>query len=191
MIEGGDFSSSRPVLEEALRLYRHLGNPTGEAWMLGLCGKIAFGQSDYQQAYACFEQATMIYEKLGVRWEGWTRASLAYAFLGLGDIAQERETFEINLREVQKHEDVGGLIYSIEGLASLNVNQEQLERAVRLFAWADAMREKPRPPVEQASIERDLAVIHTKLNEAGFAQLSEEGRAMTLEQAVSLARETI
>ena len=192
MIEGWDFSSSKPVLEEALMIYRQLGNSTGEAWMLGLYGKVAFGQSDYQQAHTYFEQATTIYEKLGVRWSDWTRASLAYAFLRLGDIAQARETFEINIREVQKHNDVGGLIHNIEGLASLYVNQGQPERATRLFAWSDAMRAQignQRPPVEQNSVEGDLAIIHSKLDEAEFAKLSAEGQAMTVEQTIALALE--
>jgi tetratricopeptide (TPR) repeat protein len=192
MIEAGDFSSSKPVLEEAVVLYRQLGNPTGEAWMLGLYGKIALGQSDYQQAHAYFEQATTMYEKLGVRWSAWTRASLAHAFLRLGDIVQARETFEITLREVQKHKDMGGLIYGIEGLASLNVHQGQPERAAQLFAWADAVREKiniPRPPLEQKSVDSDLALLHSRWKETEYEQLLEEGRAMTVEQAIALALE--
>jgi hypothetical protein len=70
------------------------------------------------------------------------------------------------------------------------VNQGQSERAARLFAWADAMRDQigdHRPPVEQASIDRDLAVIHSTLNEAEFEKLSTEGRAMSTERAVALA----
>ena len=63
---------------------------------------------------------------------------------------------------------------------------------MQLFAWADAMREKigdHRPPVEQDSVERDLAVIHSQLDDAEFAKLSAEGRAMTTEQAIALALE--
>jgi len=46
-----------------------------------------------------------------------------------------------------------------------------------------------RPPLEQASVERDLAVIHSTLNEAAFEKLSREGRAMTTEQVIALALE--
>jgi hypothetical protein len=84
------------------------------------------------------------------------------------------------------------LIYAIEGLASLNVHQGQVELAARLFAWADAMRDKindHRPPLEQASVESDLAVIHYRLNDSHFARLSTQGRAMTVEEAVALALE--
>lgn len=192
MIHEGDFSFVKPFLEEAQMIYHQLGNPTGEAWMLILYGKIAFEQSDYQQACTCFEQAISLYEKVGVRWSDWARASLAYAFLRLGDMVQARETFEISFQEAQKHNDVDVLIYAIEGLASLNVDQEQPGRAVRLFAWSDGMREKlgyRRPPIEQNSVERDFAIIHSQLNDSEFAKLLEEGRGMTVEQAIALALE--
>ena len=86
------------------------------------------------------------------------------------------------------------MVWAIEGIASLRVNRGQLERATRLFAWTDAMREKinkPRPPIEQNSIECDLAVINAKLDEAKFAKFSAEGRAMTVEQAIALALDTV
>ncbi len=46
-----------------------------------------------------------------------------------------------------------------------------------------------RPPVEQASVEKDLVVIHSKLDDAEFAHLSAEGYRMTVEQAIDLALE--
>jgi hypothetical protein len=77
-------------------------------------------------------------------------------------------------------------------LASLNVNQNQPERATQFFAWADTMREKigdVRPPIEQASVDKDLAIIHSKIDDAEFTRLSAEGRTMTVEQAIALALE--
>ena len=66
------------------------------------------------------------------------------------------------------------------------------ERAAQLFAWADAMRDTirdHRPPVEKASVERDLGVIHSKLNDSEYASLYTEGRAMTIQQAIQYALE--
>lgn len=66
----------------------------------------------------------------------------------------------------------------------------KVKRAARLFAWAGAMHEKlgdHRPPVEQNSVERDLAVIRSKVDESEFANFSAEGRTMTVEQAIALA----
>ena len=47
----------------------------------------------------------------------------------------------------------------------------------------------PRPPVEQDSIEHDLAVIHSRLKASDFARLSTEGQIMTVDEAVALALE--
>lgn len=52
------------------------------------------------------------------------------------------------------------------------------------------MREKlgdHRPPVEQNSVENDLAVIRSKVDENDFANFSAEGRTMTVEQAIDFA----
>ena len=54
------------------------------------------------------------------------------------------------------------------------------------------MREKTsdvRPPLEQKSVAGDLEVIHAKLDNAEFAKFTEEGRAMTIEQAIALGLE--
>ena len=62
----------------------------------------------------------------------------------------------------------------------------RFERAAQLFAWTDAMRDKigdHRRPVEKASVERDLEVIHSKLKDTESASLFAEGRAMTIEQS--------
>ncbi len=82
------------------------------------------------------------------------------------------------------------VVFAVEGMAAVNVNQGQPERAAQLFAWADAMREKigdTRPSVEKASVEKDLAVIHSKMDDIEFTRLSAEGRSMTVEQAIALA----
>src|SRR6185369_7474198 len=116
----------------------------------------------------------------------WSRVHMAYALLRQGDFVQARETFKISLQQFEKAGYMNGLICSIEGLASWYANQGQLERATQLFTWADTMREKMddrRTPVEQNSVEKDLAIIHSKLNGEGFAKCSAEGRVMTMEQA--------
>jgi hypothetical protein len=47
----------------------------------------------------------------------------------------------------------------------------------------------PRPPVEQVSLERDLNLTHSRLNDSEFARLFMEGKSLTLEEAVALALE--
>jgi len=181
------------LLEEASAIYRQLGNQSGEADTLNIHGSLAYWQSDYQQARVDYEEAIMLFEKVGsYGMASWSHANLAYTILRQGNIMQAIDMFSVAIQRFQKTNTIIGLVYAIEGSASLNVNQDQPERAARLFAWADAMRDQigdQRPPVEQASVERDLEVIHSTLNDAEFEKLSTEGRAMTTEQAIVLALE--
>src|SRR5262249_52092216 len=109
-----------------------------------------------------------------------------------GDIQKARALFADNIQSTQKANLTIALVYTVEGVASLYANQAHPERAAWLFAWADIMREKigdHRPPLEQASVERDLATLHSALNDDEYAKLSTEGRTMTIEQVIALALE--
>jgi len=188
----GDFSSNiTGWLEEARMIYDQLGDKSGKADTFDLLGRIAFWQGDYEQARIFLEESIALYEQTGSLFmESWFRVRLAYVTLRQGEIMQAQSMFKNVLRHFQDTNNMIGLVYTIEGVASLHVGQGQPGRAARLFAWADAMREKigdHRPPIEQNSIERDLEVIHSHLNNSDFARLSTEGQSMTVDEAVALA----
>jgi tetratricopeptide (TPR) repeat protein len=189
----GDFSSPGPWLEEAHSIARQLEDPGGEIYVISTYGEFSYWQGNYPQAIAYFENAIQSSEKFGEQYQGlWAKLKLAYTVLRQGDIQQAHEMLEDGIRGMQKADLVIGLVYAIEGLASLHLNQDQPEHAVQLFAWADKMRDKigdHRPPIEQAAVERDLVVIHSNLNDSDFAKLSSQGQAMTIEEAVNLALE--
>ncbi len=190
----GDFSSYvAGWLEEARMIYDQLGSKSGKSNTLNLFGRLAFWQGDYEQARIFLEESIALYEQTGSSLdESWSRINLAYAVLRQGNILQAKEIFRFSIQEFYKVNNTIGVVYTIEGLASLHVNQDQPERATWLFAWADAIREKirdHRPPVEQTSIEKDLAVIHSKLDDTEFENAYNTGRTLTVEQAIALALE--
>jgi tetratricopeptide (TPR) repeat protein len=190
-IFGEDFSSPVPWLEEAMTIYRGIKDQSGEAEILTYLGTLAQWQSNYEQAYVYFQKAIMLYEKTDASRVSWPRVRLGHVFLQQGNLAQAKEALETSLQQFQKDDIAIGLIYAIEGLANLHLTQGQPERSVRLFAWADAMREKigdPRPPVEQSSVERDFAIIRSHLNDIAFEKVYQTGRTMTTEQAIALGR---
>jgi tetratricopeptide (TPR) repeat protein len=193
-ISEGDFSSNiTGWLEEARMIYDQLGHKSGKADMFDLLGRIAFWRGNYEQARIFFEESMALFEQTGSLFnESWSRINLAYTILRQGDIIQAKERFGFSIQQFHKVNNMIGMVYTIEGLASLNVNQNQPERATQFFAWADTMREKigdVRPPLEQASVEKDLAVIHSKVNDTEYTRLCVEGRTMTVEQAIALALE--
>ena len=194
VIWAGDFSSPLPWLEEARKIYHDLGNQSDEAGIVNLFGTMAYGQGDYQKAQACFEESLRLYGRVGVWWSIYASVGLAYMDLRQGDIQKARAGFVEVIQRAHRENHIDVLVWAVEGMASLQVCQREFEYAARLFAWVDAMREKlgaSRAFIEQKFYERDLAVIQTKLDEAEFAKFSEEGRTMTLEQAVTLALQPI
>jgi non-specific serine/threonine protein kinase len=193
-IWGGDLSSDvADWLEEARRIYDQLGNKSGRADVLSDFGELAYWQGDYERARRFFEDELALREQLSSSVAAlWSRVKLAYVLLRQGEIVQARSMLGNVIRHFRETDNITGLINTVEGLASLSVEEGRVERPVRLFAWTDAMREKIghyRLPVEQASVERDLAVVRSKLNDSAFAGLLAEGRTMTIDGAVTLALE--
>jgi predicted ATPase/class 3 adenylate cyclase len=190
----GDFSSPVPWLNEALALSRQLGDQTSEEEALILSGVLAYWQGEYQQANVCYEEAILLSERIGDDYQNlWVHVFMAYAVLQQGQMQPARALFEHSLRRAQQAGIAIAVVFALEGFACLLVRQAQFELAAQLFAWADVMREKlgdHRPPVEQASVDRDLAIIHSQLDEAAFEQAHQTGRAMTQEQAVAYALST-
>ncbi|HEU0295893.1 MAG TPA: tetratricopeptide repeat protein [Anaerolineales bacterium] len=189
----GDFISPIVWLEEALSIARQLGNQTSEMDVIHTYGDLSYWQGNYPQAITHFENLIQLSEKIGDHYIIlWAHVKMAYAVLREGKIQQAHEIFRESIHRAQKADLIIALVFAVEGLASLQVNQNQPKRAAQFFAWADAMREKignHRPPVEQASVERDLVVIRSKVNDEEYARLSIEGSTMTVEQAIALALE--
>ena len=70
--------------------------------------------------------------------------------------------------------------------------QGRPEQAVRLFGAAAVLRETTRaslPPAHRAEYDRRVAAARAALDETTFAVAWEEGRALSLEQAVTFALE--
>ncbi len=186
-----NYASARARLTEALEILRSLSRPN-LPFIFQCLGELSLREGDYEQARAYLEESLSLAGESGSGEYCWILAKLGYVALRQGDPARARSLFIETQRRFQEIGSKIGVTYSLEGLASLAVAQEKPEQARRLFAWADAMREKlenPRWPTEQVVVEHDLARIQAQLDEAAFAAAYDAGRAMTLEQAVAYALE--
>lgn len=187
----GDTSSAVPWLEEALSISRQLGSRETEISVITSLGLLAHWQGDFQIAIEHFQEANLLSEKIGDRYANlWINIRLAHTYLQKGEIQQAQALFNLSLENKIITDFPIGLVYAIEGVACLSVKLGQIERATCLFAWTDAMREQigdHRPPVEQASIEHELEVIRSQINDIEFENSRESGKAMDVNQAVALA----
>src|SRR5262249_36769388 len=158
----GNYAAARTWLTQSLELQRSLGLPD-DGSVHSTLGELALRQGEYEQARAYLEESVSLFRA----WHQDTMdpcgplVSLGYVALRQGDAAQAHTRFVEGLECFNKVGNKRGVVFTLEGLASLAVAQGRPEQAVRIFAWADAMREAigdPRPPVEQADVDRDFAL---------------------------------
>jgi Tfp pilus assembly protein PilF len=187
----GDFAQAQHWLEEGLHVEDSVGGP--DAMILMYLGQLALRQGDTTRARAYFEQGLAISQETGATvLTLWSTVNLGYVYLREGEEDHAQETFA---KVQQRFREMGsriGVVYALEGLASLAAQQSEPERAVRLYTWADAVRASigdPRPLVEQAEVDRDYTVIRAQLTDETIRAATVEGQAMTMEQAVAYAWE--
>jgi hypothetical protein len=85
-----------------------------------------------------------------------------------------------------------GIAYCLEALAAATASAGGGVEAARLLGAADAASEEmgaALEPGEQDRHARTESMLRAELGEARFAELSNEGRGMTLDEAVAYARE--
>ncbi|HSG44894.1 MAG TPA: tetratricopeptide repeat protein, partial [Anaerolineales bacterium] len=187
----GDFSSPIPWLDEVREILLQLGDEGDQGNISVTFAFLAYWQDNYEQAISHYNDAITMFDRLGETGNSfWAKTHLAYAVLMQGDIQQAKEIFENSIRHFKESGSVIGVVYALEGLASLNVMKSDFLRATQLFAWADAIREKigdKRPPVEQGSVDKDLEIIHSEMDDVTFDKLWKEGSKLTTEEAIDLA----
>lgn len=96
----GDYAGTRTYFEQALRIFREIGDRQGESATLNNLGVVSADQDDYVEARAYFEQALCIYREIGDRkGEGSLLNNLGNVSADRqGDYAKARAYYEQALR---------------------------------------------------------------------------------------------
>ena len=188
----GDFTLARKTLEEALAIQRQIEVNDIMETIIDL-GVLTLREGDLEQARLQLEEGLQICQESGrTDMANWALVHLGYVALRQGDQAQAYKLFVATPKYFVEAASKIGVAFVMEGLASLAVMQNKFDKAVQIFAWADAARDEMgdrRPPVEQADVDRDFAVIRSHLEEAAIVSAFTAGRAMTMEQAIAFALE--
>ena len=193
-IREGNFERAHLWLDEALSILQAnsyiLGNSITMSYDLG---DLAYYEGDYDLAKIFYENSlAWASRKCLPHSAAWANARLGYLYKRLGETVKARLYFREALRPNLSGKSMDGVCFSIEGLASLAVSDGQCEKAVKLFSWSTRLREwrgEFRAPVEQVSVDRDLAAIRSVLTEDEFHNFFSEGSRMDMDQAIALALE--
>ena len=189
-----DYAVARARLEEALQVNRPLGKVRMAITIEGL-GELAFRQGEYAQARVRLEESLSVMRESGqILYSRWLLVRLGYVTMRQGDAERARAIFAESQQIFQKSGEKIGVVYALEGLASMAVMQGQLSRAAHIFAWANTTRQAisiARPPVEQAEVDHDLATVQRQLDETTFAAAQIAGSAMSMDEAIAFALQTV
>ena len=188
----GNLERARHLLGESLAGQEEAGNRPITLEVLAELGQVALAQGDLEQATAMIDEALASSRSLGEP-RGIARALRLAGLLARarGQSERAREVLRESLTHAREL-DVYLVVEVIESLAGVLAAGVLAARGVaaRLWGATSMVREAqiwPLPPVARGDYDRDVALARAQLGEAAFEAAWTEGRAMTLEQAVTYA----
>jgi predicted ATPase/DNA-binding SARP family transcriptional activator len=186
----GDPSLAKSLFEESLAIRRAWGDKATIANLLYNLGNVAHTQGDYAAAGALLQESLTLYREIGHPFIIHVLGLLGHVERAVGDYAQATSLYQESLKLRRETGDRLSLAQSLEDFAGLAGRQGQWERALRLLGAVEALGEtlgRTLPIAIAVEYERTVATAHAVLSEEAFLAVWEEGRAMTLEQAVAYA----
>ena len=186
-----DNERARLYYERGLDLYRELGQKHSQAIYLHNLGHVAQRQGDYVRAERFYEEGLALYREL----EG--RYGIGYSLSSEGELAYLQGNFASARRLLAEamtlFDELGQkreIALCLDQSAVLAAMEGHPARAVRLFGAAEGARDTMGAVLsatDVADYEQGLAAAHALLDAAAFERLWQEGRDMSLSQAVAYA----
>lgn len=107
-----------------------------------------------------------------------------------GDYAAARNYLEESLTILKEIGKRSGVRDALEAFATLAARNSGLKQAAMLWAAAEVLREEigsPLPSNAREQYDRDVAGVREALGKEVFSAVWQEGRVMTMEQAIEFA----
>ena len=109
-----------------------------------------------------------------------------------GNLPEANAIYHGTIKNWQELGNRAAVANQLECFGFLALSDEEFQRAASLFGAAEALRERCQSPMtddERIEYNRWVAELRGKLPEAEYKAAWAEGRGMTMEGAVALARE--
>jgi predicted ATPase/serine/threonine protein kinase len=189
-----DLPGARTLFEEGLATGREVGDQRLIISAINGLGEVARTAGDWRTARTHYEHAATIARQANLQ------GHLSVFLENLGAAAREQGDFNMAIAHYAEalvlhrtRKDQDGLAGVLDGLGAVAAAKGVWRQAARLAGAADVVREGvgvELDPTDRADRDRYLADARAAMGEAEFKAAMAEGRALTLEQAVSEALES-
>ena len=186
-----DFETARAHLDEGLALWREVGEKNGIAVALDLGGLAAFLEAAYSEARVLYEESLALRREMSNSWGmALTLYHLANTAYMQDDFAAARALHEESLGLQHEIGHNWGIALSFAGLGAVASGAGEAERGARLLGAADAHRESLEAVLDsedRSIFDRGLASARAQLDEETWQKAWQEGRTMSMEEAIEYA----
>jgi predicted ATPase/class 3 adenylate cyclase len=188
-----DINLSQRYVEESLRLAREASLRSQEAQALEILGFIANNRNDPEAARKYLQESARAYGDIGASFNViLEKSNLAHLERKLGNYTEALDYYRETITAFRDMGQTGAVSHQLECFGFIALAQNQAERALQLFAAANALREKsntPMTPDEQAYFDEQLKILRGKMDLTNFDSIWSKGHAMRMERAIDLALE--
>ena len=186
-----DRARGKELREEGIGLARELGYVLTLGRLLFSQGYMLILEGDYERGAALSEEAVELLREHGYTGElTYALDNLGWAALYGGDPEQARAAYEEGLALCAELDDKIAASNYLDGLACVVGAEGGAERAARLLGAAERQREAvgDKHSREMAALrEPYLAMARSRLDEIAWQAAWEQGRGMSMEQAIEYA----
>lgn len=188
-----DFGTARTLLQQALNQLRELGDQEELGKVLNRLGELARYEGNDREAWGYYVEALDLFHALG------QTSHIAMVLFNFAFILQHEGNFRRSGEMLWEGLDLllqkkGTRIFvhtSLVGLGCLAALRKEAELAARLFGAAENYARKTGDSLDladQVDYDRNLQLLKSLLDEASLARAWDEGRELTIEQALAFAK---
>ena len=192
--KGPAFARGREKLEEALALYREVGDTAGEGNILWGLGSYYYFTAAAVPAEHWYREALELHRAVGDRtMEAWSLHMLALVQIGSEHSGEAGGHAREALRIFHQAGDVGGITLILDDLASIAVSNGDPPRAGRLYGAARHLQSTSGTTlalfVEETYKQYNAPSPRSVLSPEEFERYAAEGASMGLDEVVAYALE--
>jgi DNA-binding CsgD family transcriptional regulator len=189
----GHYEIAREKLNESLDMAQKDGDKFRTAHVLNTLGDLSRLERNYAEAAETYSRGLHLLRELDAQRDLASLASnLGFVSLHQGDIERAHQLLLESMDIHQAQQNKPGMIECLVGFAATAVQSGQPGAGVRLFSAAAAISERPSISVWKATqleAETYLDLARSKLTDGKFQAEQTAGRALSLDQAVEIARQ--